>query len=334
MNSWTCPRCGTTAPSHFVACPKCHALFHAETLTALQREADQLEQQSDIIGALGKLRAMVPLLPEQSTQAAAIRKHIAELEPKAGQKPERQQPGGLLAGIGAALIAVLTKGKFILLGLTKLPTMVSLLVSAAVFKDASHGFGFVLVLFLGIYLHEIGHLFGFRRYGIATTPPMFVPGFGAFVRGSHYPTSRSASGDVALAGPMWGGIAGVLMLVVGFALSLPWLAAAALFTAELNLLNLIPVSMLDGGRAVQSLSKTQALMLGIIVVVAGAFAASPMGLVVGAVLISRRWLKPPDGDDRATLYRFMAVTLGLLALRFAANLLTADSHSQEFISRL
>ena len=68
--------------------------------------------------------------------------------------------------------------------------------------------GFALIVLGSVYVHEMGHTFAFRRYGIAVTPPMFVPGFGAFVRGSHYPKSLTAIGDVALSGPLWGGIAG------------------------------------------------------------------------------------------------------------------------------
>lgn len=333
MNTLTCPRCGATAPSSFIACPKCHALFHAETLTTLKREADQLEQQHDFMGALEKLRAMEPLLPQQSTQAIAIRKHIAELEPKAGAKPRAKQSSkGWLAGVGAAFIAVITKGKFLLLGLMKLPTVLSFFVSAALWRDGSSGIGLGLVVLGSIYVHEMGHTFAFRRYGIEVTPPMFVPGFGAFVRGSRYPHSLAAIGDVALSGPLWGGVTGIAVLLVGLVLHETWLVGAALIIAEVNLFNLIPVWQLDGSRATATLSKSQVTTLGVLALVGGAAAASPMALLSGIGLIARRWVKPPSGDDKRTFYLFLGLILGLLALRYGAHWLVADSHSQESVS--
>ncbi len=331
MTAQTCARCGTTAPAQFVACPKCHALFHAEALSALLREADALEQQHDFIAALEKLRAMEPLLPFSSTQATTLRQRISALEPRAalqpGAKKKPTNAPGWLAGAGAVLVAVLTKGKFLLLGLMKLPTVLSFFVSAALWRDGSSGIGLGLVVLGSIYVHEMGHTFAFRRYGIAVTPPMFVPGFGAFVRGSHYPHSHAAIGDVALSGPIWGGVTGVAVLVLGLALGQPWLVGAALIIAEINLFNLIPVWQLDGNRATACLSKSQVTTLGAVSLVAGAVAASPMALIVGGGLLARRWYRPPSGADQRTFVVFFALLLGLLVLRFAAHWLVADSHS-------
>ncbi|MGV3622726.1 MAG: site-2 protease family protein [Archangium sp.] len=295
----------------------------------MKREADQLESSGDVIGALEKLRAMEPLLPSQSTQAIAIRKHIATLEPKAGEKPKTQQPRGLFAGIGAVLLAIVTKGKFLLLGLMKLPTVLSFFVSAALWRDGSSGIGLGLVVLGSIYVHEMGHTFAFRRYGIEVTPPMFVPGFGAFVRGSRYPHSLAAIGDVALSGPLWGGASGIVVLIIGLVLKQTWLIGAALLIAEVNLFNLIPVWQLDGARATATLSKSQVTTVGLVALLAGAVAASPMALIAGAGLVIRRWVKPPTGDDKRTFYSFLGLVIGLLVLRFAANWLVADSHSQE-----
>lgn len=328
MSVQTCARCGASAPAHFVACPKCHALFHAERLAALHREAEALEQAHDIVGALEKLREMEALLPNQSTQAVAIRARIAALEPRAGRKPGGQkQSKGWLAGVGAVVLAVVTKGKFLLLGLMKLPTVASFFVSAALWSDGRSGLGLALVVLGSIYVHEMGHTFAFRRYGIEVTPPMFVPGFGAFVRGSRYPTSFAAIGDVALSGPLWGGVTGIVVLLAGLALEQPWVVGAALLIAEVNLFNLIPVWQLDGSRATACLSRSQVTTLGAVSLLAGAVAASPMAVVAGVGLVARRWVRPPAGDDRRTFTLFLGLLLGLLGLRFAAQWLVSASHS-------
>lgn len=328
MNTLTCPRCGTSAPASFVACPKCFALFHADQLSALAREADALEHSGDLVGALGKLRAMEPLLPHSSTQAATLRTRIATLEPKAGAAPRQGKPrGGLAAGATAALVALLTKGKFLLAGLLKLPTLLTFFVSASLWRDGSSGLALGLVVLGSIYVHEMGHTFAFRRYGIAVTAPMFVPGFGAFVRGAHYPRSLSAIGDVALSGPLWGGVTGVVVLTLGIALQQPWLTGAAVLIAEINLFNLIPVWQLDGNRALACLAPPRALTLGVVGLFASLLAASPMGALSSAGLLARRWVRPPPAPgDRRTFIVFLSLMLGLLGLRFAAQFFTTSLH--------
>jgi Zn-dependent protease len=328
VNVQTCPRCGTTAPLQFVACPKCRALFHADQLTALSAEADQLEAKGDLHGALERLRLMEPLLPTSSTQATALRQRIAALEPKAGlapRAPSNRKGGWAAGGIGAALLALLTKGKFLLLGLTKLPTLMSFFLSAALWRGDGAGSSAVPLVLLGsIYVHEMGHTFAFRRYGIAVTAPMFVPGFGAFVRGSHYPKSHAAIGDVALSGPLWGGVTGVLVLALGLALNLTWLQGAALVIAEINLFNLLPVWQLDGNRATACLSRSQVTTLGLVGVIGAALAVSPVGFVSSAGLLARRWLSPPVNEpgDARTYKLFFGLLVGLLVLAATKHLLS------------
>jgi hypothetical protein len=183
---------------------------------------------------LTALRAMLPLLPAKSTQAVELSTRIAALELRAGKNAGRPAPGWL-AGFGAVgvavwkfagpLILLLSKGKLLLLGLFKLPTLLTMLVSASLWRD-NDGIGLGLLVVGAIYVHEMGHVWAFNRYGITVSAPMFLPGFGAFVRGSHYPTAEWPATDVALAGPIWGGVAGMLVLVTGLALEVQWLKLA------------------------------------------------------------------------------------------------------------
>ena len=328
-----CARCGSTAPIQFVACPKCHALFHATTLTQLVTDAETLEKRGDILGALERLRSMEPLLPPTSTQAVQLHARITALEPRAAKQPgAKGKTPKWLAGLGAVgvalwkfaapLLMLLSKGKLLLFGLLKLPTLLSFFVSAALWSDGgSKGIGLALVILASIYVHEMGHTWAFRRYGIAVSPPMFVPGFGAFVRGTHYPKSAEAAGDVALSGPVWGGVSGVITLGLGLLLNQPWLVGASLFIAEVNLFNLFPVWQLDGSRATQCLSKPQVLVLALVGLVGGALAGSPMSLLAGAGLLARRWVRPPIGEgNRRTFVVFLLLFAGLLSLRLGSQL--------------
>jgi len=149
---------------------------------------------------------------------------------------------------------------------------------------------------------------------------MFVPGFGAFVRGSHYPKSPEAAGDVALSGPLWGAASGLVTLALGLALGQPWLIGAAVLIAEVNLFNLFPVWQPDGSRALQTLSKRQAVLLALVGLLGGAATGSPMSLLAGGGLLVRRFVRAPEGPgNRRTFVVFLSCFVVLLALRFVAQ---------------
>jgi len=103
------------------------------------------------------------------------------------------------------------------------------------------GVGFVALLLL----HELGHYIEARREGLNPRLPVFLPFFGAYVRytrGHPWQTVK-----VAIAGPIFGGVASLAFYVVGRADHSALLQALAYFGFMLNLINLIPFGPLDGG---------------------------------------------------------------------------------------
>jgi Zn-dependent protease len=101
--------------------------------------------------------------------------------------------------------------------------------------------GFVALLLL----HELGHFVEAKREGLNPRLPVFVPFLGAYVRytrGNPWQTAR-----IALAGPILGGVASLAFYLVGVADHSQLLQALAYFGFMLNLINLIPVGILDGG---------------------------------------------------------------------------------------
>ena len=62
-----------------------------------------------------------------------------------------------------ALLA-LTKAKFLLLGLTKASTFLSMFLAMGVYWTA-YGWKFALGLVVSIYIHEMGHVAALHRYG-------------------------------------------------------------------------------------------------------------------------------------------------------------------------
>jgi len=93
----------------------------------------------------------------------------------------------------------------------------------------------------------MGHFVEIKRRGLPADMPVFLPGFGAYVRWSALGVSAQTRAFVSLAGPMAGcigaAVCALLWLETGDAF---WIGLASL-SALLNVLNLIPIWVLDGG---------------------------------------------------------------------------------------
>src|SRR3954451_7142789 len=82
-----CPDCGTEVASHFLICPGCHRLVHAEALKRLADEAGAAEASGDWTSAMVAWRSAHELLPPKSRQYELISKKIAELGTKVDASP-------------------------------------------------------------------------------------------------------------------------------------------------------------------------------------------------------------------------------------------------------
>jgi Zn-dependent protease len=109
--------------------------------------------------------------------------------------------------------------------------------------------GFVLL----ILVHELGHFFEARRQGLHSTWPTFIPFFGAFVLIKDAPLNPWRNALVSLAGPAYGGVAAAACWVAGEAYDSNLLRALAYAGFLINLINLVPIGILDGGSIWRSL---------------------------------------------------------------------------------
>src|SRR4051812_27863081 len=90
-----CPDCGTQVASHFLICPGCHRLVHAEALRRLADEAGSAESAGHWAMALASWRSAMELLPPGSKQYAAISARVSDLGKKADASPgPRPTPEG------------------------------------------------------------------------------------------------------------------------------------------------------------------------------------------------------------------------------------------------
>jgi Zn-dependent protease len=264
-------------------------------------------------------------LPEDTVQHRTISDRIAEIDSQLApsQHPAGGWKKGASVGLGPALLLLLGKGKFLLLGLTKIGTLLSMVVSLGVYW-ALYGWALALGVIVSIYIHEMGHVGMIRRYGFPASAPMFIPGLGAFIqlRGINLPPIPDAR--IGLAGPIYGCGAAIAALAVYYATGVKVWGVIAHFGAWVNLFNLIPVWQLDGSRGLRSLTRYQR---GIVLALAATLwliSSNPMLLLIAAVtawrLFTRDWQEQPDG------YGLMQFA-GLLVVLSAVVMLSAGSAS-------
>jgi Zn-dependent protease len=109
------------------------------------------------------------------------------------------------------------------------------------------GWKFAIGFVLLILVHEMGHFFEARRQGLEVTLPTFIPFIGAYVLIKNAPLNPWRNALVALAGPALGGAASAACWGFGQSMDSELLLALAYAGFLINLINLVPVGILDGG---------------------------------------------------------------------------------------
>ncbi|HUA84018.1 MAG TPA: hypothetical protein VMB85_09175 [Bryobacteraceae bacterium] len=213
-----------------------------------------------------------------------------------------------------ALLA-LTKGKLLLLGLTKFSTIASMLVSFGVYWTR-WGWEFAAGFVLSIYVHEMGHVAALKRFGIAATAPMFIPGFGALIWQKEAAKNAGQDAIVGLAGPLWGtGAALVALAAYGITHLAVW-GAIARTGAWINLFNLTPILFLDGSHAFRALARRDRMLIVAAAVAVWAITHVGMLLLVAGVAAFRCFSKDaPEQGIPSILIEFLGLVgvLGFLA---------------------
>ena len=263
-----CARCGTELSPLALACPRCGALVHRESLQQLAEQATAASERNDYAAARARWQEALNLLPASSPQHQQISARISALNQRIEATTTREPPatsaaGGShpwwrrAAGVGVAIALLLAgKLKLLLLGLTKLSTVASMFGFIAVYWSL-HGWPLAVGIVASIYVHEMGHVAMLRRFGIHAGAPLFIPGVGALVMLKEHVTDPVLDARIGLAGPVWGLSAALvswaIYLLTGKAI---WLAIAEL-TGFINLFNLIPIWQLDGSRGFHALSRQE-----------------------------------------------------------------------------
>ena len=258
-----CRRCSNDLTPGALVCPKCQALVHSEQLDRLAAEAKALESRGDLRGARERWLLGLPLLPANSRQADWIQQHARSLDVMADRTqppPPRENKWAQRLGPVGPLAVLLAKGKVVLAAVFKLKFLLSF-VAFFGFYWAAFGARFGIGFAVMILIHEMGHFIDIKRRGLPADMPVFLPGLGAYVRWQALGVPIDTQAAISLAGPLAGFFASLGCAALWWQTQDPLWAALARSGAWLNLLNLIPVWMLDGGHAAIALSKMERIVL-------------------------------------------------------------------------
>jgi Zn-dependent protease len=250
-----CKTCGAELHPGDLVCARCHALIYAEELTVISHRATRLEEEGESAQALAEWRKALPLLPAHVTQSDWVLGHIRKLE--LAQQAAPAQPKNAWArklGPLAPIAIFLAKAKW-LLAIFKFKFLFSLGAFFAVYW-ALFGWKFGVGFGVLILIHEMGHFIDIRRRGLPADMPVFLPGLGAYVRWQAMGISLETRAAVSLAGPLAGLLASLACLALWWNTGDPLWAALTRAGAWLNLMNLIPIWVLDGGQAANALDRS------------------------------------------------------------------------------
>ena len=116
-------------------------------------------------------------------------------------------------------------------------------------------FGLVVGFVVITLIHEIGHAIAIRAKGLRAGFMVFIPFIGGAVTLKDQPRSVYDDAQIGLAGPVAGTAASLICLQVFKWSHNPLYLLIALTGFILNLINLLPIGMLDGGRISAAVTK-------------------------------------------------------------------------------
>jgi Zn-dependent protease len=291
------------------------AFTSSEQLEQLANRARQLAVLGQLHAAREHWVAILNLLPADAPQRRGVLREIEKLDARISP-PARKADWKKRLGPFGILVAALVKYKTLaLVLLTKGKFLISILAFVGVYWSL-FGWWFAVGFTGSVLMHEMGHYLEIRRRGFAADLPFFIPGLLAFVRWRGSNVEPGVRAQISLAGPLFGFISGLIAYALfrstGYGV---WLAVAQ-FAGWINLLNLIPVSIFDGGSAMYALGKMDRVLILTISVVLWWFTSEYVFLFVALGTAYRLWKRDfPAESNQGIAYYFAALVAanGLLS---------------------
>jgi Zn-dependent protease len=196
--------------------------------------------------------------------------------------PQQRRRGviGWLTALGLFIFGYAKYAFLLIKGVPALLTVSTLFISFGVYALYA-GPAFAAALVGMILVHEMGHVVEIRRQGLKATAPVFIPFLGAAIFQRSHPQDALRQAQIGIAGPIAGTIGATICYVLFGYTGWSVFALAATLGFFINLFNLIPVGMLDGGWILAPVSKWfqvvgLVLMVGMVLV----FGLSPILFII------------------------------------------------------
>ncbi|HXP38388.1 MAG TPA: site-2 protease family protein [Solirubrobacteraceae bacterium] len=299
------------------------------------------------------LHPPVPPLPGPVAPSNAASPAAPSTENPFGAPPRRQAAAqSLRKRIGSAIAAAAAlvakfwaaiKGALIFLPKLKLLTTAGTAAISVVVYSLFFGWTFAIGFVVLLFVHEMGHVIQLRREGVKASAPMFIPLLGAVVMMKSMPDDALSEARVGLAGPILGTAGSAVCLAIGEATNSNFMRALAYVGFLLNLINLVPLTPFDGGRAMAAMAPAMwfvglGVMVALLLITGNTFLL--IFIVLGGMDVWRRWkLRSTRSLEQAAYYRVSprnrllvgAVYIGLIAILAAgmeqAYVLSSGGHT-------
>ena len=260
---FNCPNCTHWLAPGTLACPECQTIIYSDHLRTIALAATADETAGKWQEARENWKQALLWLPDGTKQYAAVEQRIALIDTRLRAAQDTKSKWMKRLGPLAPIAVFLSKAKWLLILLSKAKFLLSFLGYFALYW-ALFGWKFALGFTGGILIHEMGHFVAAQRRGLKVDLPVFVPGLGAYVRWytDAMGTSMEDRAAISLAGPAFGlgfaALCGAIALGMGETQAHPGLfSALANVGAWLNLVNLAPVWIFDGQKAMAAMNRMQ-----------------------------------------------------------------------------
>jgi Zn-dependent protease len=267
-------------------------------------EVEQLATRARQLAALGQLSAarehwlaVLNVLPMDAPERPGVLREIQRIDERLTPRPAVSWTARL--GPLSVLIAFLAKFKF----------LISIFAFVGVYWSM-FGWWFAVGLTGSVLIHEMGHFFMVRRFGFKAELPMFLPGLGAYVKWQGANVDAGVRAQISLAGPFFGFVSGLIAYAIFLSTHQGVWLAVAQFAGWLNLLNLIPVSIFDGGSAMTALGAQHRIAIAVVCAVLAFVLGEYTFLFVAVGAAYRVWRRDfPAVSNQAIAYAFLAIAI-------------------------
>jgi Zn-dependent protease len=174
--------------------------------------------------------------------------------------------------------------------------------------------GFVVITLI----HEIGHAVVIRAKGLRTGYMVFIPFIGGAVTMKNQPTNAYIDAQIGLAGPLFGTLASLICLQIYKWTADPLWLWIALVGFGLNLFNLVPIGMLDGGRISAAVSKWMWVFGGAAVIYNVVSRPNPLSILIAVLAAFQVYASIVREQEDKTFYEVTAEQRAVIAIAYFA----------------